>query len=130
MKALGVLLIALAVVLISISTVQSSSLAPAASPDRAVQNLFNAVKNRDWNRAYALVSPSSNIDENAFIRDLIGRDGSLRTYSSLQDAKTKVLHEDDNEATVRADLEWSTAVGASYETDRKSTRLNSSHGYI
>lgn len=116
MKALGVLLIALAVVLISISTVQSSSLAPAASPDRAVQNLFNAVKNRDWNRAYALVSPSSNIDENAFIRDLIGRDGSLRTYSSLQDAKTKVLHEDDNDATVRADLEWSTAVGASYET--------------
>src|SRR5690242_4556014 len=112
MKALPISLIALAIVLIAISTVHSSNLAPATSPDRAVQNLFNAVKNHDWDHAYAQVAPSSNVDENSFIRDLAGRDGSLRTYSALQDVKTKVLNENDGSAQVRADLEWSTAVGA------------------
>ncbi len=47
---------------------------------------------------------------------LSGRDGSLRTYSSLQQADTKVLHANDNEALVRATLEYATAVGAFYDT--------------
>ena len=51
-----------------------------------------------------------------FARDLSGRDGSLRTYSSLQQADTKVLHASDNEALVRATLEYATAVGAFYDT--------------
>src|SRR5205814_7811891 len=115
-RTLGVLCIILAAVLIAWAAVGSSSLAPGASPDRAVQSMFGAVKSRNWKRAFALVSPSSNIDQNAFIRDLNGRDGSLRTYSSLQDVQTKVLKESDSEATVRANLEWSTAVGAFYDT--------------
>ena len=102
--------------LIAWAAVGYSNLAPATSPDRAVQSMFSAVKSRNWKRAFALVSPSSNIDQNAFIRDLNGRDGSLRTYSSLQDVQTKVLKESDSEATVRANLEWSTAVGAFYDT--------------
>ncbi len=59
---------------------------------------------------------SSDADEQSFARDLSGRDGSLRTYSSLQQADTKVLHANDNEALVRATLEYATAVGAFYDT--------------
>ncbi len=49
-------------------------------------------------------------------RDLAGRDGSLRTYSALQQVDTKVLHQNDNQALVRATLQYATAVGAIYDT--------------
>jgi hypothetical protein len=66
--------------------------------------------------AYAYVAKDSNADQQAFANDLSGRDGSLRTYSALQEADTKVLHASDNEALVRASLEYATAVGAFYDT--------------
>src|SRR5438067_12402697 len=99
-RTLPVLCIILAAVLIAWAAVGSSNLAPATSPDRAVQSMFSAVKIRNWKRAFALVLPSSNIDQNAFIRDLNGRVGSLRTYSSLQDVPTKVPKEKHADATV------------------------------
>ena len=55
-------------------------------------------------------------DEQDFASDLAGRDGSLRTYSALQQVDTKVLHESDNQALVRATLQYATAVGAFYDT--------------
>lgn len=115
-RLIGILLAVLAVVLIAAASIKPSKLAPAATPQKAVQSLFESVKNRDWKRAYDFVSPSSNIDQGSFYRDLNGRDGSLRTYSSLQDFDSKVLRESENEAMVRAKLTWSTAVGAFYET--------------
>ena len=115
-RLLGVILAGLAVVLIAAGSIKPSKLAPAASPEKAVQSLFESVKNRDWRRAYEFVSPASNIDQGVFYRDLNGRDGSLRTYSSLQDFTTKVLRESENDGVVRTNLRWSTAVGAFYDT--------------
>jgi len=115
-RLIGVLLAVLAIVLIAAGSIKPSKLAPAASPQKAVQSLFDSVKNRDWRRAYDFVAPASNIDQGAFYRDLNGKDASLRTYSSLQDFSTKVLRESNNEALVRAKLTWSTAVGAFYES--------------
>jgi hypothetical protein len=115
-RLIGILLAILAVVLIAAASIKPSKLTPAASPEKAVQSLFESVKNRDWKRAYDFVSPSSNIDQSTFYRDLNGRDGSLRTYSSLQDFDSKVLRESEQEAIVRAKLTWSTAVGAFYES--------------
>src|SRR5262245_13239361 len=115
-RLIGVLLAILAVVLIAAASIKPSTLTPAASPQKAVDSLFDSVKNRDWKRAYQFVSASSNIDQSTFYRDLNGRDGSLRTYSSLQDVDSKVLRESDQDALVRAKLTWSTAVGAFYES--------------
>jgi hypothetical protein len=112
----GVVLAILTVVLIAMASVKPSKLAPAASPEKAVRSLFESAKNRDWRRAYDFVASASNVDQAAFYRDLNGRDGSLRTYSSLQDFNTKVLRESDSEALVRVNLKWSTAVGAFYDT--------------
>jgi hypothetical protein len=111
-----VILIILAVVLVAFATVSPGNLTSAKSPDQAVRSLFERAKSRDWKSAFSYVAPISNIDQSAFYRDLNGSDGSLRTYSSLQDVNTKTLKESDNDATVRADLEWSSAVGALYET--------------
>lgn len=115
-RVLPILIIVLTAVLIAMATIQPHELTPATSPDGAVRALFDHVKARDYKGAYAYVANSGGTDEEAFARDLSGRDGSLRTYSSLQQADTKVLHATDNQALVRASLEYATAVGASYDT--------------
>lgn len=106
----------LTVALVAAGTVHPSDMAPAKSPDGAVRALYDHAKGRDFRGAYQYVAPSSNTDEQAFVRDLGGRDGSLRTYSNLQSVDTRILNQNDNEAMVRATTEWSTAVGAIYDT--------------
>jgi hypothetical protein len=115
-RALPIILIVLAAALIAMATMQPSELSPAASPEAAVQSLLAHVKSHDYQGAFAYVAKSSDVDTQSFARDLSGRDGSLRTYSALQQADTKVLHASDNEALVRTSLEYATAVGAFYDT--------------
>ncbi len=115
-RILPIVILVLTVVLIAMATIQPDELSPAKSPEGAVQSLFAHVRSHDYQGAYSYVAKSSDTDEQAFARDLAGRDGSLRTYSSLQQADTKVLHANDNEALVRATLEYATAVGAFYDT--------------
>ena len=115
-RVLPILIIVLTVVLVAMATIRPDSLSPATSPDGAVRALFDHVKSRDFKGAFAYVAHSGDTDEQAFARDLAGRDGSLRTYSTLQQADTKVLHATDDQALVRATLEYSTAVGAFYDT--------------
>jgi len=114
--ALPIIIIVLTVVLVAMATIQPNQLSPATSPQGAVQALFNRVKAHDYNGAYSYVAKSADSDEQTFAHDLAGRDGSLRTYSSLQQADTKVLHASDDQALVRATLEYATAVGAFYDT--------------
>lgn len=122
-RVLAIAMMALAVVLVAISTIVPATAARADTPAGAVAALFNAAKDHDYERAYSFISPSSNIEKAEFIRELAGRDGSLRTYSTLQNVDAKVLEENAEAATVRTNLEWSTAVGAIYDArDLKLTR--------
>lgn len=115
-RTLPIVLIVLTVVLIAAATIRPSEGAGSKSPEAAVQSLFAHVKSHNYPGAYAYVAKSSNIDEKDFNRDLAGRDGSLRTYSALQAADTKVLNQNDNQALVRATLQYASAVGAIYDT--------------
>lgn len=90
--------------------------ASARTPESTVRAFFDRVKARDINSAFSMVSAKSNVDKGAFQRDLNGSDGSLKTFSSLWNVETRVLRESDTEADVRADLTWSTAVGAFKES--------------
>jgi hypothetical protein len=113
---LSLLFALLTVALIALGAVHKSSTAPASSPEGAVQSMFDDVKARNWKAAYSYVAASSNVDPSNFERDLAGRNGSLRTYSQLEGVDTRVLRESDNEAVVRTELKYSTAVGAFYDT--------------
>ena len=106
----------LTVVLVAAGSVHKSSTAPASTPEGAVQSMFANVKARDFKAAYTYVLPASNADFESFQRDLRGRDGSLRTYSTLENASIRTLRESDNEALVRTELKYATAVGAFYDT--------------
>jgi hypothetical protein len=115
-RVLPIVIVVLTVVLIAMATIQPSELTPAKSPDGAVRSLFAHVQSHDYKGAYSYVANTGDANEQAFAQDLSGRDGSLRTYSSLQQVDTKILHATDNEALVRATLEYATAVGAFYDT--------------
>ena len=129
---LGLVTAVLTVVFVAAATVQPSSLA-AATPEGAVQALFERVKSHElihgaggllgsvrreqqFSSAYSYLANTSEISASDFLGSLLGTNGSLRTTSNLQSVTTKVLSRSGNEATVRADLTWSTAVGAVYET--------------
>lgn len=115
-KILPIAIAVLTAALVAMSTVQPNGSSPATSPEGAVQSLFAHVKAHDYKGAFAYVANSSDTDEQAFAQDLAGRNGSLRTYSALQQADTKILHATDDQALVRATLEYATAVGAFYDT--------------
>lgn len=106
----------LTAVLVAAGTIRRSSTAPASSPEGAVQAMLTNVQGRNWKAAYSYVAGSSNVDQQTFARDLMGRDGSLRTYSQLESFNTRPLHENDSEAVVRTEMKYSTAVGAFYDT--------------
>jgi len=114
-RLLAVIFAGLTVFLIVVGTVHGSSTAPASTPDGAVQSMFANAKSHDWQGAYSYVANAGSVNLDSFIRDLTGRNGSLRTYSQLDSADTRVLHEAENEATVRTQLKYATAVGAWYD---------------
>jgi hypothetical protein len=115
-RTVAIALCILTVALIALGSIRPTQLTPATTPEGAVRSLFERAKSRDFNGAYQYVAKSSNVDPGTFYRDLNGRDASLRTFSSLQKVESKVMRSTGNDAVVRADLQWSTAVGAIYDT--------------
>ena len=87
----------------------------AASPEQAVNNLLLDVRKRNWTSAHDQLSDSAAVDLSAFIRDLNGNYGSLRTYSSLQNWDLHPLHATSDQAQVRVTLHWATPVGGQDE---------------
>src|SRR5579863_5233528 len=104
-------------VLIGLGTVQSSeSRARPGTAEATVQVFFDHVRARDWDAAYAMVQPGEGVTKGSFARDIGGDHGSLKTISTVQNVETKPLGESGDQANIRADLQWSTAVGALHET--------------
>jgi hypothetical protein len=115
----------LTIALVALGSVHSKS-APANTPDGAVQGLFGtlphnspgygAAKPSDYSAALSHVANADKIDKAAFIANLTGRDGSLRTYSALDKVDTSVLFSNANEALVRTVLVYYSAVGTLRDT--------------
>src|SRR5579859_236642 len=114
-RILAVIMIVVTAALIVAGTAPTRQKEKTSTPDGAVQAFLEHVKSDDYRGAFALVSPSSNVDVNTVYHDIAGRNGSLKTLSHLWHADTRVLAQNGNEALVRANLEWETAVGALHE---------------
>jgi hypothetical protein len=91
------------------------ALSPAPNASEAVKRLYENVQRRSWPDAYRFVANQQDVSPAAFTRSVDGADGSLRTFSALSDFSQMTLNKSPKEATVRVDLQWSTAVGAFYE---------------
>ncbi len=114
-RPLPLIVIVLTVVLIAAGSVRHET-ASTGTPDGAVQALFNRAKAWDWRGAFQYVANASDVSEPDFEGDLAGRNGSLRTYSSLQQVDTSILRQNSNEALVRTALTYSSAVGPLRDT--------------
>jgi hypothetical protein len=86
-------------------------IAKASSPDQALTNLLVDVQRRNWDLAFANVSSTTGISEQAFIQDWMGSNGSLRSFSALEGFDSRPLHATSDEAQMRVRLHFSTPVG-------------------
>src|SRR5512146_1339922 len=89
--------------------------ASSNTAEAAVRSLLGDIQAHDWNRAYALLANANDVEKQAFIHDVNGNYGSLRTFSSLEGSRTRVLKQNGDQALVRTDMHWSTAVGPIYD---------------
>ena len=118
---LALTLLAVTILLVAMGWLQSAKAAGVTlhaqnTPEEAVQNLLRSVRARDWPKAQAQLANTGQVNASAFIYDLAGGDGSLRTYSTLEDSEVNVLRQNAGEALVRVKLNWSTAVGPISDT--------------
>nr|MBA3915002.1 hypothetical protein [Terriglobales bacterium] len=104
-----VLLVALA--WIQSGGVEQHQMQAAQTPEEAVRLLLTDTKNHDWDKAHARLANAADIDEGSMIRELSGRNGSLRSLSSLESFDVWGLHHTETSAKVRAKLHFATAVG-------------------
>jgi hypothetical protein len=83
----------------------------ASTPEQALNNLMLDLQRRNWDRAYAEVSKSSGFDEESFIKNWLGSNGSLRSLSNLEGFESRPLHATNDDAQLRVRLHWTTPVG-------------------
>jgi len=118
MKAILAIVIAgITAALIAISWLQSGGMAreqmrAAQRPEEAVRLMLTNIQSHNWDAAHSRLANASDVDRTAFIRNFDGSNGSLLTYASLEKFEVWGLHANDNEATLRAKLHYSTALGS------------------
>ena len=100
----------------SLWNAKSGLLGSSSSPQDAVNNLLQAIGQREWKRAYASLANQGEFSEAEFVHDLTGNYGSLRTYATLDGFEVKPLRVSSDEARIRANLRWSAVVGAFQDT--------------
>lgn len=115
-KLLAIVIFVLTIVLVGISWFTSGGLArqrmySAQSPEEALRLMLSQVQAHNWDAAYSRLANRSEVDKAAFVRDLAGSNGSLLTYANLESFDVWGLHQTGQDATFRAKLHYSTAVG-------------------
>jgi hypothetical protein len=81
------------------------------TPERALTILLTDLQRRNWQQAFSMLVTTSGVDEQSFVQDWTGSDGSLRTFSNLEGFDLWPLHASADDAQIRARLHWTTPVG-------------------
>lgn len=115
-RGLPLVLVIITAVLMVIAWFQSGAIGrremrSASRPDQAVSLMLSQIQVHNFDAAYARLANRSDVDRTNFVRDFNGSYGSLLTYASLESFEVWGLRTEDQEATVRAKLHYSTAVG-------------------
>ena len=82
-----------------------------STPEQGLMNLLVDVQRRNWDEAFGTLSKASAGDEQSFIQDWLGSNGSLRSFSSLEGFDSRPMHITNDEAQMRVRLHWTTPVG-------------------
>lgn len=88
-------------------------LSSSSTPEQAVRNLANEIRQQQWDRAYESLANKSDFSREEFLHDVTGYYPSLRRYATLQNFDVFPLHASEDNADVRLELHWATVVGPS-----------------
>ncbi|HUY82540.1 MAG TPA: hypothetical protein VMU92_12520 [Acidobacteriaceae bacterium] len=83
-----------------------------STPIKAVNNLGEYIRLRQWGNAYNSLANKAEFSETAFVQDLKGHHLSLRTFATLSSVDVKPLHESADSAEMQMRMHWSTLVGS------------------
>jgi hypothetical protein len=86
------------------------------TPQAALQNLGDAIRSKDFGKAYDSLANKAQFTEADFVHDLTGSYPNLRTYSAVSNFETQPLHATDSDAEYRVNLHWATVVGDAVTT--------------
>ncbi len=123
-RVLAAVLVAATVIFIAIGTLfpnqsaaayagNGSLLRSSSSPESAVQNLGEEIREQAWGRAYDGLANKAQFTEQEFQHDLTGYHPSLRTYATPESFEVHPLRASTADADVELKINWSTVVGTS-----------------
>ena len=75
-----------------VGTTFTGSSSGGTAPEQVVTAFLQNVQRRNWDGAYSFLASQNKADETTFVRELGGRDASLRTFSTLSSWDLKPLH--------------------------------------
>jgi hypothetical protein len=88
----------------------------ASTPEAAVRNLGEALRESAWPRAYNSLANKAQFSEQQFLYDLMGYYPNLRTYATVDKYEVRPLHASANDANVQLKIYWATVVGPTPDT--------------
>jgi hypothetical protein len=83
----------------------------AKTPEAALANFLLDVQRRNWDAAYKQTAANAARADEAFIGQLAGTNGSLRSFSNLAGWDLRPLQATGDDARFQATLHWATPVG-------------------
>jgi hypothetical protein len=86
------------------------------TPEAAVRNLGEDIREQAWYRAYDNLSNKAQFTEQQFYHDLTGYYPNLRTYSTPEGYEVLPLRASTSDADVELKVRWATVVGTSVTT--------------
>ena len=81
------------------------------TPQAAVTNLGNEIREHAWNRAYDSLANKAQFTQSEFMHDLTGYYPNLRTYTDMSKFDAQPLHASSDDAEYRMRFHWATVVG-------------------
>jgi len=126
-RVLAVLLGGATVLLVAIGTLWPSKsaavyagsggfLESAATPEAAVHNLGEHLRESAWQRAYDSLANKAQFTQQKFLYDLMGYYPNLRTYATVDKYEIRPLRASATEADVELKIYWATVVGPAPDT--------------
>ena len=84
----------------------------ASTPEAAVKNLGEQLREGSWQRAYDSLANKAQFTQQQFLYDLMGYYPNLRTYATVDKVEVRPLRASETEAEVQLEIYWATVTGA------------------
>jgi hypothetical protein len=83
----------------------------ASTPEAAVRNLGEELREGAWQRAYDSLANKAQFSQQQFQYDLMGYYPNLRTYATVDKFEVRPLRASETEAEVQLEVYWATVIG-------------------